>query len=176
MSKDLTLTLLPMKCRHPGCNSQSTVFGFCNRHEGEAIQNEFNWMVGNGMAEEQTPACFDSDVEWREYAVSFLLASRAMNGSVPKVEYCRDCTPKRKAQMIAGGRCAHPETVFIQSDRHRDVIGVALTDRRKPDAWEKAMMGISGPVVALPSSEVIDAVVEELSQSKKPGRPRKSAV
>lgn len=176
MSNDLTLTLLPTKCRHEGCNSPSAVFGFCNRHEGEAIQQEFEWMVGHGMADQQTPACFDSDVEWREYAVSFLLASRAMNGSVPKVDYCRDCTPKHKALMLAEGKCAHPETVFIQSERHRDVIGVALIDRRKPDAWEKAMMGISGPVVALPASEVIDKVVGELSQSKKPGRPRKSAV
>lgn len=170
---DALLTLFPVKCRHEGCNERSTVFGFCKLHEAVAIDNEFAKLVEAGVAEQNKPNCFDTDRQWREYVVTFALANLGNKGGRHVIEHCRDCTPKHKLSMMAIERCAHPETVFIRSDRYKDVIGVPLTNIKHPETWEKAMMGLAGPVVLLPSSEVVNAIVQQLGQKKKRGRPRK---
>ena len=76
--------------------------------------------------------------------------------------------------MVATGRCSHPETVFIRSDRFAGgTVGVALIDPAKSSAWEGAVMGMSGAVVSMPQGDVIDTIITKLSQKKKIGRPRK---
>ena len=131
----------------------------------------------DGSALPEAPKCFDSSLAYREYAVAFYLAQPSGHGSQFSVDHCRDCEPKFKRQMVEAGRCSHPETVFIRSERHAgDTIGVPLTDLSKSGPWESAVMGMSGPVVSMPQPEVIDKIVTQLSEKRRIGRPRKVSV
>lgn len=172
-----TLTLMPMKCRHEGCGEKSTTFGFCKLHEGPAISRRFAALVEAGMCSPIAPSCFESQAAWEAYAVAFELANQNNKGGRYEVEFCRDCTPGHRQRMLEAGRCEHPETVFVKSDRFNDVIGVAMLDRKRSEPWERAMMGMSGQVVAMPPSEVVNQVINELAASRKGrGRPRKVSI
>lgn len=153
------------------------MFGVCQTHEPDAIRHEYLRLVIEGRALPEAPRCFESTLAYREYAVAFYLAQPSGHGSQFFVDHCRDCGPKFKQRMVEAGRCSHPETVFIRSERYAgDTIGVALTDLSKSGPWESAVMGMSGPVVSMPQPEVIDKIVTQLSEKRRIGRPRKVSV
>lgn len=91
-------------------------------------------------------------------------------GEFKSIDYCRDCTAKYKGEMMTKGMCSHPETVFIRSDNLRGgLIGVSISKEGKTDAWEKAVMGMSGPVVGMPPDDVIARQLEAINTPKKRG-------
>lgn len=53
------------------------------------------------------PPCFTAE-QWMDW--------RTPHNSVRMVakNYCEDCTPDYQAEMLATGRCIHPETIFIR--------------------------------------------------------------
>lgn len=174
---ELSLSLFPRKCKHVDCNSTAGVFGVCRAHEFDAVRRQYLRLVIDGSALPEAPPCFDSTQAYREYAVAFYLAQPSGHGSQFSVDHCRDCEPKFKQRMVDAGRCSHPETVFIRSERFAgDTIGVPLTDLSKSGPWESAVMGMSGPVVSMPNPEVIDKIVTQLSEKRRIGRPRKVSV
>ena len=149
-----------------GCNSASGVFGVCRTHEHEVIQTQFYQAVDAGICSKEKPPCFSTDAEWREYVVANVL-SRDKKSKSPNIDFCRDCTIRHKESMVTAGRCVHPETVFIRSDRHQgDVIGVSMG--RLSTQWESAMMGMYGPVVKLPPPQIIDQILAKIAQEKAP--------
>ena len=162
----LYLSIARGQCSVAGCNSSSGVFGVCHIHERELIQGQFYQAVDRGVCSQEKPPCFSTDDEWREYVVANVL-SRDKKSKVPVIDYCRDCTTQHKDSMMAAGRCIHPETVFIYSDRHQgDVIGVSMG--RLSTQWESAMMGMYGPVVKLPPHETIAEMLAKIAQDKAP--------
>jgi hypothetical protein len=174
---DLSLSLFPRKCKHIDCNSTAGVFGVCRAHEFDAVRRQYLKLVVDGSALPEAPKCFDSTRAYREYAVAFYLAQPSGHGSQFFVDHCRDCEPKFKKRMVEAGRCSHPETVFIRSERFAgDTIGVSMIDLSKSAPWESAVMGMSGPVVSMPDPEVIDKIVTQLSEKRRIGRPRKVSV
>jgi len=171
---DLALTFFPGKCREAGCNRPAGAFSVCKEHQSVEVNRQFIALVKSRQAHPDALPCFNSTDEYREYVVAYKLAQPNGVGSQFKVDPCRDCDPKYRDRMIAAGRCQHPETVFIRSNRFAgDRIGVALLEDKKHSAWEAAVMGLSGPVVSLPQPEVIDQTVARLSVKKKMGRPKK---
>lgn len=50
------------------------------------------------------PACFKSDLQWAEWKSACRQSER--------VNYCCDCTKAYQEEMIAQGRCLHPEVTF----------------------------------------------------------------
>lgn len=171
---ELALTFFPPKCRVAGCNRSAGVFSVCKEHEERELRVFYLKMVRDGQAPHFAPPCFPSEQAFREYAVAFKLSQASGTGKQFMVDPCRDCTPKYRDAMAAAGRCQHPETVFILSSRFAgDRIGVPLQDEKKAAAWESAIMGLSGPVVGLPSPDVIDQAVTRISAKRKIGRPKK---
>ena len=57
----------------------------------------------------KAPPCWDSQREWNLYREG---AEYSANDGFT---YCTDCTPERKARMIAASRCRYPKTVFIMN-------------------------------------------------------------
>ena len=73
------------------------------------------------------PACFDNDVQWREWLVSAHSAGtrvtrriEVQQGSAARytfqralaaddIDYCADCTVKRQQKMLDADRCAPPK-------------------------------------------------------------------
>lgn len=182
MKARLFLTLAPGQCRIPGCDRPSRTFGVCDEHEDEQVRLNFEHHVGLGGCKDKEPPCFDSHKQWREYVVSWVLAHAVARGGtvakrrLQKVDPCRDCSPSFKARAMAVGACEHPETVFVRSSRMNDVVGVRIDwEKRAHASWESAMMGASGPVVALPPENVITETIERISSAPKPrGRPPKN--
>lgn len=86
------------------------------------------------------------------------------------VSHCRDCTPEYKAAMLREGACDHPETVFIRSRRFKgEIVGVCIDTRIKRTAvWEEAVMGMSGEIIQLPPSEVIEQKLSKIAQDAAP--------
>lgn len=164
-----------MQCRHLSCHNRAGVFGACNRHERRAIIEEFGKAIKDGVASAEPPKCFTYE-QWREYVVASRLSAQTGRGDAP-IEPCRDCTKRYRDSMVQRGLCGHPETVFIRESRSSEVVGVPLLDPRRPRVWEQAVMGQSGQVVGLPSSENIGAAMHAISTSKRgPGRPRKEQI
>lgn len=161
-----------MQCRHVSCHNRAGVFGACSKHERRAIIEEFARAINDGVAQHEPPRCFTFE-QWREYVVASRLAAQTGRGDAP-IEPCRDCTKRQRDVMLTRGQCAHPETVFIRESRSGEVVGVPLLDPRRPRVWEQAVMGVSGQVVGMPSSENIGVAMHAISTSKRgPGRPRK---
>lgn len=150
------------------------MFGVCYVHEARAIGRHFARLVSGGFADHLAPPCFESQFQWQEYTVAFVLSrGYAMTiGEKTKIDYCRDCTVKFKKQMMDCGKCHHPETVFIVQDSSKDVVGVSIQDDKKSGYWEKSMMGVEGTVVHMPPSSVIDEVLNRLARRKLGGRPK----
>lgn len=98
------------------------------------------------------PKCFGSLEQWDEYRELWRLSHRHCD-QTPQVNFCKDCSPEYRDQMIEQDRCAHPETVFII---HADgQIGV------NGDRWGAWVSAISGrwPVVSQPKREHRDAFI-----------------
>lgn len=172
----LTLTLTQTTCR-AGCGVKASVFGFCEQHLGVFIDREFERISAQGFADRDPHPCFESARQWREYSVAFDMAQKQAGAPVRRrcVDPCRDCTPEYRDGMHQQKRCLHPETVFVLSDRSREVIGVRIDE--KPENWEKAMMGMSGTVVSMPCADAVNETVAMLNaaapEPRKRGRPRK---
>ena len=167
---DLSLSLSPRKCKHIGCSNQAAMFGVCRGHESRDILRHFLWAVNKNPANESVPACFNSRAEWMQYVVATNLSSISGQTNIKAIDYCRDCTPKYKRECMSKGTCGHTETVFIHSDNHNGgLIGVSIPTMGKSDAWEKAVMGMSGPVFELPPTDVIDKHLTEINTPKKRG-------
>ena len=168
----LYLSIARGVCNVVGCKSPSGMFGVCRTHEREAVAEYFDAAVAEGVCSATEPPCFASNEEWREYVVAHAM-SRGERKTTPPVDFCRDCTVKHKDSMMAAGRCTHPETVFIRSDRYQgDVIGVSMG--RLSTQWESAMMGMYGPVVKLPPPETTEQILAKIAEAKVPkkrGRP-----
>lgn len=166
---DLSLSLSPRKCKHVGCSQPAAMFGVCQGHEKRDILRHFLWAVNKNSANESVPACFNSRGEWMQYVVASNLST--VGGQSSKtIDYCRDCTPKYKRECMDKGTCGHTETVFIRSDNHNGgLIGVSIPTLGKSDAWEKAIMGMSGEVVTLPPASVIDQQLRAINTPKKRG-------
>lgn len=167
---DLSLSLSPRKCKHVGCSKPAAMFGVCQGHERNDIIRHFLWAVNSNSANESVPACFNSRTEWMQYVVATKLSSTSGLAHTKTIDYCRDCTPKYKRECVGNGKCSHVETVFIRSDNHNGgLIGVSIPTMGKSDAWEKAIMGMSGPVVELPDASVIDEQLTIINTPKKRG-------
>lgn len=152
------------------------MFGVCHIHEPEDIRRTFQRAVAKGLAHPNRPACFPTDAEYHEYTVATLLTGHASRGVKTKINYCRDCTPAYKQEMVECGQCSHPETVFIRDQKASgDVVGVAVGGPENTRAWEQAVMGMMGQVVSMPSCEAVGAVLSRLTEDGKPkrGRPKK---
>lgn len=166
-------------CRVPGCDRQARGFGVCPEHEAEQVRLAFEYYVGEGLCHTERPTCFDSDAQWREYAVVSHVAYANQGGKpadrqLARVNYCRDCSPEFKRKREIEGRCGHPETVFVRRET-AETIGVSIDwDRRSFAAWEAAMMGSSGQIIAMPSSHVIGETMERIAAGpRRRGRPPK---
>lgn len=166
---ELSLSLSPRKCKHIGCNGTATMFGVCKKHEPRDIIRHFVNAINKGVTHPTPPSCFDTVSAWRQYVVATTIA--VVNSSNTRaIDYCKDCTPKYKQEMMTKGMCSHAETVFIRSDNHSgDLIGVSITGEGKTGAWEKAVMGMSGPIVALPPASVIEQQLTAINTPKKRG-------
>jgi len=159
------------------------MFGVCPGHEQEGINRHFAKSLGRGVVEIAAPLCFKGHVEWKHYVVAATLSvphkSRAeTDHAARRMDYCKDCTIKFKQEMMKNDTCSHPETVFILSDIHAgDLTGVSITHEGRTAPWEKAVMGMSGPVVMLPSADVINEQLTIISTPKKRGpKPKKHNV
>lgn len=160
--------MIPTKCKHVECNRSSGVYGVCPEHEPEAIRRYFMSAVKEGICSYDPPPCFKGDNEWREYVVAAMLCRNKSERQRAPIEYCRDCTPKFKDEMLGCGKCKHPETVFIRSERHGgDIIGVPVGER-STTVWESAVMGMAGEVVKLPSAEVIGDALTKIAKDAEP--------
>lgn len=145
------------------------MFGVCKAHEHRDIIRHFSNAINKGMTHHTPPTCFSTNTEWRSYVVATTLAVVG-SSNTRSIDYCKDCTPKYKQQMMEKGMCSHAETVFIRSDNHAgDLIGVSIASEGKSGAWEKAVMGMSGPIVALPPAAVIDQQLTAINTPKKRG-------
>lgn len=170
---ELTLSILrDQRCAVSGCHRFGGLFGVCSQHEEREVGQHFRRAVSQNQCEGTRPSCFNSDAQWREYAVAFVIGGRG-NGSgdrKPTVSYCRDCTSAYKKQMMEEGRCDHPETVFVRSEKHQgDVIGVPHeTQRKSTIGWESAVMGMMGDVVGMPPPEAIDTTLNRIAEARKP--------
>ena len=57
-----------------------------------------------------TPACFDSRAEFLAWLRAARYVSSGQNEAVPgRLSICVDCTRPYQAEMVAAGRCEHPE-------------------------------------------------------------------
>ena len=169
---DLSIALFARRCKRIGCGKSAGPFGVCQEHETQAVEKAFGWYVREGVSP-IAPGCFKTPYQWKEYVVAYYLSRNPkLQREVQDVDYCKDCNPEYKRQMLAQGKCSHPETVFVSPERGV-VIGVPLLNMNRPQAWEKALMGMSGEVVGMPPAHVIDSMVNGLSVKKKGGRPKK---
>lgn len=171
---DLLLTISPGRCRHDGCFNSSGMFGVCPDHQTTNIDRYFVKVVARGSAKPKTPACFNSSVQWKEYIVAAALCrptKKSKDDAFSRaIDYCKDCTASFKSEMCGLDRCDHPETVFIRATNNSgDLIGVSIADPEKTDAWERAVMGMSGPVIQLPAESVINEKLTAISTPKKRG-------
>lgn len=167
MSRLLSLTILPSSCRVPGCLNLAGSYGVCRSHQDGLVKDAFDAAVREGVCSATSPSCFPSSTEWREYVVAAVLCRNTSERRAAPVEFCRDCTPEYKREQMEAGKCAHPETVFIRSERyHGDVIGVCI--QKTTGNWERAMMGLDGDVVAFPPDEIADATMTKIQQDAAP--------
>lgn len=95
------------------------------------------------------PSCFDSEEQWREFKRIWNFSLRGR-----KVNICHDCTGERRDKMASAGRCAHPETVFVEVDG--EVIGI---NGDKWTTWLGAVSGKRGVLLSPPKREVRDAFI-----------------
>lgn len=182
MAVKLTLSVSRGECKHTGCANKARLFGVCREHEPQDIHRYFMQAVKTGACEHKTPACFNSDSEWREYVAAWIAANDNNFSGRARVDYCRDCSLRFREDMIAANRCTHPEAVFIRATKHNgDLIGVSVDpDLKYTQAWETAVVGLSGDVVAMPAEEHLTQTlnrIQEKSVKKKRGpKPKKDVV
>ena len=113
------------------------------------------------------PKCFESEDQWAEYARLYKLSQ-----GTGRVQYCMDCLPEYRDEMMCQGRCAHPETVFIQpleqqppSNASRSSVlgddGVVGINGNIWGKWVAAIAGKRGNIVSPPSQAVRDGFIAQ---------------
>ena len=177
----LTLSVSRGECKHAGCGNKARLFGVCREHEKQDIYRYFEHAVKTGACERETPPCFRSPEEWHEYVAAWVCANHNNFSGRARVDYCRDCNLKFKADMLAANRCGHPETVFIRSEKFGgDVIGVSVDhELRYTQAWETSVAGLAGDVVAMPDeldlTETLNKIQAKSAKKKRGPKPKKEA-
>lgn len=168
MSK-LTLSLNGGTCRVIGCTRHAGVFGVCDDHQKDYVIRYFHRSVVQKLCPLERPRCFESDEQWREYIAAWIAASTNKPfESATRIDYCQDCQVGFKREMMKCGRCDHPETVFIYSEKHDgDLIGVSVDpDLRKTRVWEMAVFGASGDVSSAPPEDVLGATLDKIASGR----------
>jgi hypothetical protein len=162
----LSLSIGGATCKAEGCRLPSRLFGVCREHEPIHIGEYFDEAVRSGMCDTSRPACFKDDTEWREYVAAWVVANYNTFGARARVDYCRDCNLKFKAEMMQANRCDHHEVVFIRSDKFQgDVIGVSVDkDFKHTQAWETAVFGVAGDVIAMPPPDVLERSLNRIAE------------
>jgi hypothetical protein len=56
------------------------------------------------------PKCFDGPRQFAEWERHEAEAHALRN---PPVDFCSDCTPQYKSEMVKAGRCEFPHTLFV---------------------------------------------------------------
>lgn len=145
------------------------MYGFCFLHEEQYVRLAFNEAVQEGMCSHEAPPCFPGHQEWREYVV-VTVASHKQGDAGKRLNYCRDCTPQHKNRMMAKDACPHPETVFIHAKKWSgEMVGVRIDPHTsRTQVWEAAVMGMSGAIVQLPPTEVIERMLTKISRAAAP--------
>lgn len=98
------------------------------------------------------PTCFDDEKQWKQYQLLWKLSQ-----GQTRVRFCTDCTPEYRNEMTAKGRCAHPETVFIQQP-DGETVGV---DGTYWGSWVNALSGRRGTVLSKPPADIRDSFMRE---------------
>ena len=105
----------------------------------------------DGLAELPMPDCFDETEQWKQYQKLW-----RMSKGTARVDVCFDCLPHYRDEMIKAGRCAHPETVFVEADG--EVVGV---NGKKWSTWLHSVSGKRGFVVSPPDKQVRDKFIAD---------------
>lgn len=116
--------------------------------------------------EDERPECFESDEQWGQYQLLWRLSQ-----GMAAVRFCTDCLPEYRDRMIAEGRCAHPETVFVHNGG--EVIGV---NGDRWSTWLGAISGTRGPVVSPPARIVRDKFIADAYRSNRGGKYKRMKV
>lgn len=125
-----------------GCAEFGSTFGYCKPHYLEEINARHERLEAKGKTQPR-PACFPTDLQWREYEVFSL---DAPDSRMQRADPCRDCSPDYRARMAAKGLCRNPETVFVR--RGGAVEGITS---ERFSLWQKACRGQAGEVVGMPA-------------------------
>ncbi len=136
-------TLFADKCVNDFCEKPATRFGFCAEHYEQEIDFQWDKLQAEGRVQPRWE-CFDTDRQWQEYEVHSLTGKAVRTVATNP---CRDCTPEYQREMLAAGRCRHPETVFVRR-KGSDIEGF---NAEKFRSWTEAVRGERGPVVMMPS-------------------------
>lgn len=92
-------------------------------------------LVLSGAHAQSCPDCFNSAAQYRDWMHLNRQASQPRDPN-----YCLDCTPEFKEQMLTQGRCRHPETRFViwaSQRREIELIGVC----NKSPMWKRVIAG-----------------------------------
>lgn len=108
----------------------------------------------------QTPACFESAEQWREYQKLWRLSK-----GTGRIHYCCDCLPEYRDAMIEQGRCAFPQTVFVQ--QQGEIVGL---NGLIWSAWASAISGRGGELVSPPDPVARDRFIAETYAGSKSTR------
>jgi hypothetical protein len=152
-----------MGCVVKGCDAKPNFWGACDRHRDIPIQREFKHALERGAATETPPPCFPTQEQWEEYVALWSLVERITSRYSQHVEFCRDCTPAHRAQMLGEGKCTHPETIFVR--RKGELLGIS---GHFGERWQGALLGFHGDLVDIPD----DMTLYETSMQLSRRRPR----
>jgi hypothetical protein len=150
-----------------GCWVLSDYIGNLLTTKAEVVRAEFGKAVGRGAAPADAPPCFSGQGQWEDYVACWCVNERLASHYSKHVEYCRDCTPEHKRQMMEQGRCAHPETLFVLKED--EIVGVSSHYAQR---WKGSLFGYNGELLDLPSEEVIEQTLAELGPEKPRRRSR----
>lgn len=85
-----------------------------------------------------SPVCFENHGQYTDWIHLMRQSARPRDDG-----YCIDCTPDFKSEMLAQGRCAHPETRFViyknEIENEIEYIGVSNESR----FWPKVQRGMT---------------------------------
>jgi hypothetical protein len=98
-----------------------------------------------------TPQCFESASQWYEYQRLYRYSI-----GTGRINYCLDCLPEYRDRMVCEGRCAHPETVFIE-----EAEGPVGINGMVWAAWMSAISGKRGNIISKPPRDVRDRFIAE---------------
>lgn len=122
------------------CKKRAVSLGYCQEHYDKVVADKWHALRIEGRTN-PVPACFD-EMRWMEYEVHWAETTLA------KTNPCKDCTPMWKQAQVLQGRCAHPETVFVQKDG-----AVEGYNFDRIEEYHRACAGLLGKVIHIVSAE-----------------------